>query len=185
MINQSINYRNDDILIEAVLESGDEQAFRDLYRRHAPRLLGFVTRLFAGQSSENEDIVQETWVRACENLGNFQRRSAFSTWLLGIGLNVVRDNLRRNRRHNTAREIGTDNSHARTNDHEMRIDLQRAISMLPDDNRMVMVLHDIEGFTHDEIAIRLEIPVGTSKSQLFRARRMIRDWLTESNGAKP
>ena len=67
----------------------------------------------------------------------------------------------------------------------MRIDLQRAISMLPDDNRMVMVLHDIEGFTHDEIAIRLEIPVGTSKSQLFRARRMIRDWLTESNGAKP
>ncbi len=185
MTNKSTNYRSDDILIETVLESGDEQAFRDLYRRHTPRLLGFVSRLFAGQDSENEDIVQETWVRTCKNIGNFKRRSAFSTWLLGIGLNVVRENLRRSRKHQTAYEFSTLDLPAPNNDHEARIDLERAISMLPDDNRIVMVLHDIEGFTHDEIAARLEIPVGTTKSQLFRARRIIRDWLTENNGAKP
>jgi RNA polymerase sigma-70 factor (ECF subfamily) len=63
--------------------------------------------------------------------------------------------------------------------HEARIDLEHAIRMLPDDYRMVLVLHDVEGMKHHEIAERLEIPIGTTKSQLFRARRMIRKWLSE------
>jgi len=85
-------------LVEAVMELGDEQAFRDLYRRHTPRLLGFISRLLAGAEPEDEDVVQETWIRASERLDQFQWKSTFSTWLLGIGLNVVRDNLRRRRR---------------------------------------------------------------------------------------
>ena len=67
---------------------------------------------------------------------------------------------------------------------DMRIDLDRAIQLLPHDFRMVMVLHDIEGLTHEEISERLEIPIGTTKSQLFRARRMIREWLSDRNGVK-
>jgi RNA polymerase sigma-70 factor (ECF subfamily) len=166
-------------LIEAVLETGDEGAFRELYRRHTPRLLGFIYRLLAGADPEAEDAVQETWLRACERLDRFQWRSTFSTWLLGIGLNVVRDNLRRRRR---SREVTTDRSAdppAPHPPHETRIDIERAIRMLPDDYRMVLVLHDVEGMKHHEIAERLEVPTGTTKSRLFRARKIIRDRLSE------
>ncbi|UCF06083.1 MAG: RNA polymerase sigma factor [bacterium] len=166
-------------LVEAILELGDEQAFRELYRRHTPRLLGFVTRLLAGAAPEGEDVVQETWIRACKRLERFQWRSTFSTWLLGIGLNVVRDHLRRSgRSHTVPANLVPDppGPHAA---HEDRIDLERAIRMLPDDFRMVLALHDIEGMKHHEIAERLEIPVGTTKSQLYRARQMIRQWLSE------
>lgn len=69
-------------------------------------------------------------------------------------------------------------------DQEMRIDLDRAIQMLPDECRIVLVLHDIEGMKHLQIAEQLEIPVGTTKSQLFRARRMIREWFSEGSGVK-
>ncbi len=166
-------------LVEAVLELGDEQAFRELYRRHTPRLLGFVSRLLAGADPEDEDVVQETWIRACERLEQFQWRSTFSTWLLGIGLNVVRDHLRRRGRSRKVSKDPFTNPPAHHGAHEVRIDLERAIRMLPDHYRMVLVLHDVEGMKHHEIAQRLEIPVGTTKSQLFRARRMIREWLSE------
>jgi len=167
--------RTDTDLVQAVLEFGDEPAFREVYRRHTPRLLGFVSRLLGGTNPDEEDIVQETWVRACEGLRRFQWQSAFSTWLLGIGLNVVRDRLRRNGRSRTVSVdtyVEAPKPHA---DHEARIDLDRAIRMLPDEYRMVLVLHDVEGMKHHEIARQLEIPVGTTKSQLFRARRMVRE----------
>jgi RNA polymerase sigma factor (sigma-70 family) len=176
---QPATFVTDQNLVQAILELGDEQAFRELYRRHTPRLIGFVYRLLAGANPEDEDVVQETWIRACERLEQFQWRSTFSTWLLGIGLNVVRDRLRRSGR---SRQVPSDRfpdppgPHA---DHEARIDLERAIHMLPDDYRMVLVLHDIEVMKHHEISERLEIQVGTTKSQLFRARRMIRQWLSE------
>jgi RNA polymerase sigma-70 factor (ECF subfamily) len=169
-------------LVEAILELGDEQAFRELYRRHTPRLLGFVSRLLAGADTEDEDVVQETWIRACDRLGRFEWRSSFPTWLLGIGLNIVRDNLRRS---NRGRMVPADrlvDPPERSGNHETWIDLERAILMLPDDYRLVLVLHDVEGMKHREIAERLEIPIGTAKSQLFRARRMIRERLSEKTG---
>jgi RNA polymerase sigma factor (sigma-70 family) len=173
------NVRTDRDLIGTVLKFGDEQAFRVLYRRHTPRLLGFVSRLLGGANPEGEDVVQETWARACEHLGQFQWRSTFSTWLLGIGLNVVRDNLRRNKGTRTLTKDRYPALTCQNEDNESRIDLERAIQMLPDNNRMVLVLHDIEGLTHQEIAEQLEMPEGTTKSQLFRARKMIREWLSE------
>jgi RNA polymerase sigma-70 factor (ECF subfamily) len=178
MKDEPTDVRTDRDLIGVVLEFGDEQAFRELYRRHTPRLLGFVSRLLRGANPEGEDVVQETWVRAFEHLRQFQWRSTFSTWLLGIGLHVVRDNLRRNRRPRTVNEDQYPALACQNEDNESRIDLERAIQMLPDNNRMVLVLHDIEGLTHQEIAGQLEIPEGTTKSQLFRARRMIREWLS-------
>jgi RNA polymerase sigma-70 factor (ECF subfamily) len=178
MKDQPENIRTDRDLIGVVLEFGDEQAFRELYRRHTPRLLGFVSRLLGGANPEGEDVVQETWARVCEDLGRFQWRSTFSTWLLGIGLHVARDNLRRNKRPRTMTEDPYPDRTCQNKDSESRIDLERAIQMLPDSNRMVLVLHDIEGLTHQEIAEQLEMPEGTTKSQLFRARRMIREWLS-------
>lgn len=167
-------------LVEAVLQLGDEQAFRELYRRHTPRLLGFVTRLLAGTVPEDEDVVQETWVRACERFEQFEWRSTFSTWLLGVGLNVVRDHLRRLGRSRTVTADPLPDPPGPRASHEERIDLERAIRVLPHDYRMVLVLHDVEGMKHHEIAKRLDIPVGTTKSQLFRARRMIRELLSEN-----
>jgi RNA polymerase sigma-70 factor (ECF subfamily) len=171
-------------LIDAVLNLGDERAFRKLYRRHTPRLLGFISNLLSRDNEENEDIVQETWIRACEQLGRFEWRSAFSTWLLGIGLNIVRDNLRRHSRSRDVAESVSLDPPSRKVDNETRIDLERAIQMLPDGDRLVLVLHDVEGLTHQEIAEKLDIPIGTTKSQLFRARKMIRQWFTEKNGVK-
>lgn len=166
-------------LVDAVLELGDEQAFRELYRRHTPRLLGFVSRLIVRPDPEYEDVIQETWIRAFDRLGQFRWQSAFSTWLLGIGLNVARDSLRRSGKARRVPEERFTDPQEWHSAHETRMDIERAIRMLPDDCRMVLVLHDVEGMKHHEIAERLEIPVGTTKSRLFRARRMIRDWLSE------
>jgi RNA polymerase sigma-70 factor (ECF subfamily) len=184
MKNNLNDSNSDRHLIEAVLELKDEQAFRLLYRRHTPRLLGFVTRLLGGDKLEREDIVQEVWIQACENLKQFQWRSTFSTWLLGIGLNIVRNNLRRDRGRQVLVNDRCPSGPCQKEDNELRIDLERAIEMLPDTNRIVLILHDIEGMTHEEIAAKLEIPDGTTKSRLFRARKMIREWLSGRNGAK-
>jgi RNA polymerase sigma-70 factor (ECF subfamily) len=184
MIKLKADFRTDRDLIAAVLKGYDEQAFRSLYRRHTPRLLGFVSRLLSGTNSEEEDVVQETWIRACENLTQFQWRPTFSTSLLGIGLNVVHDYLRRNKRSRIMTENYLLGLPSKVPDQEAQIDLDWTIRRLPDQYRLVLVLHDIEGFAHQEIAERLNIPAGTTKSQLFRARRMIREWLSERKGVK-
>lgn len=169
-------------LVRAILERGDEQAFRSLYRRYTPRLLGFVSRMLAGSGSEDEDIAQETWLRACEQLKQFQWRASFSTWLLAIGLNIVRDELRRKGRSRTVPLDCVPDPPGPRMTYEAGIDLERAIRMLPDDYRIVLVLHDVEGMKHHEISQQLELPIGTTKSQLFRARGMIRQWLSKKAG---
>jgi RNA polymerase sigma-70 factor (ECF subfamily) len=184
MNEESAIVSTDRHLIETILEVGDEQAFRLLYRRHTPTLFGFVSRLLGRDSTEGEDLVQETWIRACKHLKQFRWQSKFSTWLLSIGLHVVLDYLRRDKGRYASVEDQVTTVVCQEEDNELRIDLERAIQMLPDLNRMVLVLHDIEGFTHQEIADRLGIPEGTTKSQLFRARRMIREWLSERNGVR-
>jgi RNA polymerase sigma factor (sigma-70 family) len=167
-------------LAARVLETGDEAAFRVLYRRHTPRLWPLLLRMLGGTGAkaDAEDAVQETWIRAVESLGSFRWESAFSTWLTGIALNCARQTLRRRRRRG---ETTTDGLLERLDgdrpDPGRRLDLEGAISSLPDGYRAVLVLHDIEGFTHPEIAERLDIAVGTSRSQLHHARRAVRRWL--------
>ena len=164
-------------LAEALRRAGDEQAFRTLYRRHTPRLYAVLNRLAAGSAHEAEDLVQETWIRAVEGLDRFRWDAAFSTWLISIGVNVARDALRRRgRRPEDEWKDGFDVA-LPPQPHGDRIDLERAIQALPDGARTVLVLHDIEGWPHESIAARLEIAVGTSKSQLHHARRALRTWL--------
>ena len=114
-----------------------------------------------------------------EALDGFRWESAFSTWLAGIALNCARGQLRKRKRRN---ETGTDgllelHDDGRRPDPGRRLDLEAAIGALPDGYRTVLVLHDLEGYTHPEISDRLGIAVGTSRSQLHHARRAVRELL--------
>jgi len=166
-------------LVSRIRQQGDEGAFRELYRRYTPRLTGFATRLLAGAESEVEDVVQETWIRACESLDRFRWRASFSTWLQGIGLNVVREQLRRQSRFPLAAGEEVPAAATLPASDDDRLDLERLIRELPDAQRLVLVLHDIEGMKHREIAERLGMPEGTSKSHLSRARGTLRGKLAD------
>lgn len=162
-------------LVAAILARGDEAAFRRLYRRHTPRLNQLVLRLLGGSTHDAEDVVQETWMRAVDGLAAFRWEARFETWLTGIGLNLCRSRLRRS---HARREDPIDDADPPAANPPApsgtRIDLERAIALLPDGYRAVLVLHDVEGWTHAEIAAALEVTEGTSKSQLHHARRHVR-----------
>lgn len=166
--------RTDRELVDAILLYKDESAFRELYRRHTPRLFALVARMLARGDDEAEDLVQEVWIHAFESLGRFQWNSSFATWLTGVGLNRVRDRIRKyGRSRESAVEIVPDIAVV-PNRHEERIDLERMIGRLPDEQRMVLILHDVEGMKHREIADHLNIPEGTSKTLLSSARTRLR-----------
>jgi RNA polymerase sigma-70 factor (ECF subfamily) len=124
------------------------------------------------RGDEAEDVVQETWQRAAGRVGAFEWRSALSTWLSGILINCARERLRKPGVE-PMDPVAIDLLVARAA-REPAIDLERAIAALPDGYREVFVLHDVEGLTHEEIASRLDVAAGTSKSQLFHARRALR-----------
>jgi RNA polymerase sigma-70 factor (ECF subfamily) len=164
-------------LAAAVLRTGDERAFRTLYRRHTPRAYGVVLRLLGGDVHGAEDVVQEAWLRAVGGLDRFRWESAFGTWIVGIAVHVAHDALRKRSR---GREDGWDETvdvAAPVAAIGERIDLERAIARLPDGYRSVLVLHDVEGWPHEDIGSLFGISPGTSKSQLHRARRALRAWL--------
>jgi RNA polymerase sigma-70 factor (ECF subfamily) len=162
-------------LAAAVAGSGDEAAFRTLYRRHTPALYRLALRLGAGDEAWAEELVQRAWIRAVEGLGSFEWRSSLATWLGGIAVNCARELWRERRgRGEIALEEGHGIAAATGAAVEQRLDLERAIARLPDGYRQVLVLHDVEGFTHEEIGGLLGIETGTSKSQLSRARHRLR-----------
>lgn len=167
----------DHALAQALLLRGDERAFRELYSRHTPRLFQFVLRIVGGAEHDAEDVVQETWIRATEALPTFRWEAAFGTWLTGIGLNVARGLLRKQGRWELPMEPATPEPFRPPPSDGDRIDLERAIALLAAGQRTVLVLHDVEGYSHDEIAERLGIAPGTSKSQLSHARRALRRML--------
>ena len=168
-------------LAQAVLVARDETAFRALYRRHTPALYRLALRLGGGDEAWADELVQRAWIRAVEGLGGFAWRAAIRTWLSGILVNCARE-LWRERRVSLEDEWpGEDRIIATVvPDDADRLDLERAIAALPPGARQVFVLHDVEGFTHEEIATMLGIEPGTSKSQLFHARRRMRETLGRS-----
>lgn len=165
---------SDQKLVGDLVRGSDERPFRTIYRRHTPRLYSLALRLLGGDVRDAEDAVQETWIRAVEGLQRFRWESAFGTWLGGIAINVCRDTLRRRRRGREGRWDETEEVVAPALSADERLDLERAIAALPDGYRAVLVLHDIEALPHESIAAHLGISVGTSKSQLHRARRALR-----------
>jgi RNA polymerase sigma-70 factor (ECF subfamily) len=157
----------DDRTLARLFLGGDEAAFRELYRRHAPAVYAFSTRL-SGSAADGEDLLQEAWVRGGARLSGFRWQSSLRTWLCGIAANCWRE-MRRERGRGDGSRPAAD-PRAPEGAHGERIDLDRAIRDLPDGYRDVLVLHDLYGYTHEEIGRLLEIRSGTSKSQLSRAR---------------
>ena len=155
--------------------AGDEPAFRRLYQRHTPRLFQLALRLVGGDTAEAEDVVQDTWIKAAEKLDTFRWESTFGTWLGAIGINVARETARRHgRRREVAWSDEVEPPPAAPLERLEPVDLERAIAALPDGYRTVLILHDVEGYTHEEIAAELGVAAGTTKSQLFWARRAVR-----------
>ncbi len=156
-----------------MLHGRDESAFRSLYRRHTPALFALARRLL-GDEREAGDVVQDTWVRATSSLPRFAWRSSLRTWLGAILVNVCREQWQARGESLTLPDDVPD----APRDVDLRVDIEQALVSLAPGYRAVVVLHDIEGFTHEEIAERLGIEPGTSKSQLSRARRVLRDRLS-------
>ncbi len=161
-------------LVDALRNDRSDLAFGALYDRHTPRAFQTAWRILGGDSHLAEDAVQDAWVRAVANLGNWSRREAFGAWLRGIAAHVAIDILRRERRLDFSDDVDT-LALAQTPMRDVElIDLESAIAALAPGYRAVLVLHDVEGFTHEEIAEQLGITSGTSKGQLFKARRAVR-----------
>lgn len=156
---------------------GDVGAFEALYRAHVGRVHAVCLRI-AADSRTAEEFTQETFVRAWEMLGSFRGESAFGTWLHRIAVNTSLMNLRAHRRRTAL--VGTADAEGfsvHTDDPHGTMDLEAAIASLPPQARAVFVLHDIEGYRHEEIAGAMDITSGTSKSQLHRARMLLKEML--------
>jgi len=156
---------------------GDRAASRALYERYAPRVYAVVRRI-AGDEDLAEDAAQEAWIRAFRALPGFRGDARFSTWLHRIAVNAALQGLRgRERRHEVqgplSEDIPTPSDRGPADPLAGRR-LEAALDRLPEGMRAILVLHDVEGFTHGEIAERLGVQPGTSKSQLFKARARMR-----------
>ncbi|MFT4196715.1 MAG: sigma-70 family RNA polymerase sigma factor [Pseudoxanthomonas sp.] len=163
--------------------AGDQGAFERLYRRHAGRVHGVIVRLVGAQGTRAEDLTQDTFISAWKALPGFRFESALSTWLHRLAVNTALMELR-GRRSGPRWENELDQDDAaladpRPHGPALRLDLERAVASLPPRARAVLVLHDVEGWKHEEIATALGMAVGTSKAQLHRARHLLRTRLGE------
>jgi len=155
-------------------------AFEVLYRAHIGRVYAICLRLTASEA-EAEDAAQETFIRAWQKLGAFEGRSALSTWLHRLAVNHVIDRRRSRAVRRVVEEtadVADADPPAPRRERDATIDLERAIAALPDGARAVYVLHEIEGYRHEEIADLMGTAPGTSKAQLHRARQLLRKALT-------
>ena len=172
-------------------QSGDHRAFADIYSRHKRRVYSLCLRML-GNVAEAEDLTQESFLQLHRKIGTFRGDSAFSTWLHRLTINVVLMHLRRKGLSLVSLDEAMDNSPdsgpmRRFGAHDPhltgsidRMALERAMADLPPGYRMIFVLHDIEGYEHNEIAAMLECSIGNSKSQLHKARMKLRDALRTS-----
>jgi RNA polymerase sigma-70 factor (ECF subfamily) len=167
----------DDVVLAA---RGDAAAFERVYHAHVPRVHGLARRM-AGPEAADE-LTQDVFVRAWQKLGTFRGESSFGTWLHRLAVNVI---VERFRTLGTARgrfladsepvlEVATAPPRSRP---DLGMDLQAAIERLPPGARQVFVLHDVEGYRHEEIGEMLGVSPGTSKSQLHRARQTLKSML--------
>ncbi|MDB6164430.1 MAG: polymerase sigma factor [Xanthomonadaceae bacterium] len=158
--------------------AGEIKAFEALYRRHVARVHGVITRLVGHHAGRAEDLTQETFVRAWQALPGYRFESAFGTWLYRLAANTALMELRARRSRPQSdgdaglEDFGTPDSAGHTT--ALTLDLERAVASLPPRARAVLVLFDIEGWKHEEIAAELDMAVGSSKAQLHRARGLLR-----------
>ncbi len=162
--------------------AGDTAAFEQLYRGHVGRVHGAILRLVGMDRARAEELTQDAFVRAWQKLSGFRHESAFSTWLYRLGVNTALMDLRG--KHDEVAAPDEELEFAAGGEVPFcageRGDIERAVSKLPPRARAVLVLHDVEGWKHEEIANELGMAVGSSKAQLHRARGLLRRALTDS-----
>jgi RNA polymerase sigma-70 factor (ECF subfamily) len=161
-------------------QSGDTAAFEQLYRQNVGRVFAVCLRMVK-EEERAEELTQEIFIRAWEMLGKFRGESLFSTWLHRIAVNMTLESLRSEKRY-AARVESTDDVTMFDNSDDLvppetLLDLEDAIKQLPANARAVFVLHDIEGYKHEEIGEQLGVATGTSKAQLHRARKLLREMI--------
>jgi RNA polymerase sigma factor (sigma-70 family) len=161
----------DEELLRQFVRTGEERVFRQLYALHTPAVYGLIRRLAGPAADLADDVMQDAWLRATVALPRFRGDSTFRTWLTGIALNCYRE---RRRRHTRAGDADSA-SQASVPPVTGSLDVIQILDALSTDHREILVLHDIEGYTHEEIAGTLGIEVGTSKSRLSRARQLFRE----------
>jgi RNA polymerase sigma-70 factor (ECF subfamily) len=163
---------------------GDHAAFERLYRGNAARIHSLARRM-AGESGA-DDLTQEVFIRAWEKLGSFRGEAAFATWLHRLAINHILSR-RQTTRRREEKQVEGDGvldrvATGRPGTPALKVDLERALERLPEGARRVFVLHDVEGYKHEEIGDLLGITTGTSKSQLHRARMILRGHLDQEAG---
>lgn len=164
----------------SALRAGDPAAERQFYQQHAERVYRLILRM-SGRPELAQEWTQDTFLRAFDRLGQFRGEAAMATWLRAIAVSVTLNGLKTLRRRE-AFAAPLDEAHdvahpVASADPDLPARLRTAIAALPPQARSVFVLHDVEGFTHEEIGELLGVSVGTSKSQLFRARAKLREVL--------
>ena len=168
----------------ARVRAREPAAERALYDAHVDRVYRLAYRL-AGDDELARDFTQETFIRAFDRLHTFRGDSRFSTWLHTITTSVVLNGLRKTKRFRTQTTLEAAEGisiGARSAEPDLKMRLHAAIDALPDRYRTVVVMHDVEGYTHEEIAETLGVEVGTSKAQLSRARAKLRETLADFAG---
>ena len=182
-VNAPLPHTPDDV---SLAERGDRRAFERIYRAHVDRIFSLCARMVADRSRA-EELTQDVFVRAWHKLAQFRGESAFGTWLHRLAVNVVLNDRQLERRHRDRHDDGVEDmdsfAHGDVRPHEVEtpglsIDLEQAIGALPPGARRVFVLHDVEGYTHEEIGGMLGVTAGGCKAQLHRARVLLRAALT-------
>ena len=171
-------------LVELFIRSKDEGAFRKLFRMFTPQMAQLALRLTGNNSEDCKEAVQEMWIRVARNLHRFRWESSLRTWITGVLINCCRE-IRRARGNEQllaeGPEDGLEVSESGLNRVLDSIDLEEAFAKLPAVSREIILLHDVEGYTHEETALLLGIALGTSKSALHRARARLRALLSPNH----
>ena len=176
-----MSQRDESGLIREFRSSRDAKVFDRIYEHHNPSLYATAVRI-TGDVTMAADATQDAWIRSIEQIDRFEEKSSFRTWVTGILVNCIREAWRRERRNPFAEDINLTVNGMPPLPHGIEpIDLENAIASLPGGFREVLILHDIEGFSHEEIAAMLGVVPGTSKSQLARARQRMRERLNEDS----
>jgi RNA polymerase sigma-70 factor, ECF subfamily len=174
------------VLVRAA--AGDEAAVRVLYRAHVAKLHRHAARILGAHDPDVEDVVQQAFLAALDGAAKFDGRSSVQTWLFGIvtrrALDAARARYRRQRFSRLAEAVGFGPSASASPDrgYQAATEADRALAQLAPMQRVVFVMHDVEGYTHEEIGTALGIQAGTSKAQLFRARAKLRTELADFAG---
>jgi len=178
-LRHDVTSKSDSDAVDATLAaSGDAHAFERLYRGHVGRVHSLARRMLSDDDAD--EVAQDVFVRAWEKLSTFRGEAAFGTWLHRLAINVI---LGRRERRGVQRQRFLEGDGVlelvagRRAAPETSMDMETAIARLPDGARQIFVLHDVEGYRHEEIADMLGLATGTSKSQLHRARMALRQHL--------